>query len=363
MVFRIFAFLTFTQSVMAMDAVYTFDFTKLNEAKSGVELCLQSPHAEHFLKLVPQAPRTPIGAPYLEKKRLQVARDYAFTFKEMGVLKLYQGNSIEEINTLLVQYLYEPTNLHDPLQAEQKINTYYETYEQNNTKTMDSIQKDIQIYNEFVTQSGPWRDWLFKDFVNNLLGIPEPNTTNDLAEREAIFTILKSTEFLITDIESVQQFSYNPIFPIYHFLQTNPTPDTLILGCGHHIDRDVPYRLDQPLEAYCGMCNLTQCHQGELTIALAAGDIPDVVADMHDKRIWDILKENPEGWKKIADHSWSVSLGKESTLKHIYDSLSPNGIFEIWDLHPQEEIMKTLGPIGFKFMGVDKEKKLMFFGK
>ncbi len=360
---KLIVFFTFTHNLMAMDSLYTLDFSKLDEAKKVIETTHDLPMAKAFLDLISEKDRNPIEETYLEAKRVIVAREYARTFKQKGELPLWKAKSLEDILGIVRVYYANPENLDTPHDSQQTLDAFLKNFNVVIDELMTSVTKKVETYNEFVTTMGTIRKWKFEDYISCLLGIPTRYSDDGMAEKEKIFTLLKTSGFLRTDIRSVKKFKYDPTFPVLHFMENHPQTSNLVLGCGHHIHQDIVYDLNLPQESFCGCCNVTKFHLGDFTIALSAQDICDVIADMHDKRIWDILKTKPGGWKKIADHSWSESLNNPETLKHIYSALSPDGVFELLDIHPEEKIRETLIPIGFKLKGIDQENQLMFFVK
>lgn len=370
MIYRIFSFMLLVNTAGAMDALYTLDFDKLQDAEAALKMTANSNTTEAFLSLIPQAIRKPLEQDFLEQKYLQEAKNYAQEFKqEKKAIPLWKVHSVDEVHQAVINYFCDADNLSNPQEAGTAVENYLDTWADAVDRKMQTIKENVKAYNAYIETMGPKREWKFKGYIDNLLGIVKANTSlasleASLEEKQDIFTLLKKSGFLKTEIETVKDFEYTPLFPVLHFMENHPTISTLVLGCGHHLHSEVSDQLNIQREAFCGVCNLTPNHHlDDFAISLLAYDIPDVVCDMNDPRLWEVLKTKEGGWKKIAEHSmYNFGILEDRTLISIYESLSDNGIFEICAT-PSEEAINRAKKAGLILKETDEKKHLMFFKK
>lgn len=165
---------------------------------------------------------------------------------------------------------------------------------------------------------------------SQLLGIiPDysyQSTPNDLEERKEVFKLLKTSGVLITSVEDLASFKYDPAQEVVSFLANHPEVDTLVVGCGHFFSHDsFPYTNMRASFGGCESCKHPTHHKNELTLDLDIGQNPDVIGDGTDVNIWNAI---PEGrLARIVDDTWGgiFSNPNADLQTPLYRALKPGG--------------------------------------
>ncbi len=332
--------------------LYTIDHEKLPLVKAFLEDIPQkyANFKEEFLNADQEAYRREIDR---EKVLLQRAKTFCFTLRKEGIpLKVSAVHDLSGLKELMSEHFVN----YFPDDTSNKIDNFENGIEELELKLEDYGAQ----YEEYVAKYGKFRDWRFRVIIDKLLNITgEAKKPLSLKQDHEILSHLESLGFVNLNFSLSNKWQYHPGDQVKRYLKIYPQVERLILGCGHHLSSVVTDFLSLPREGFCAACNLTAFHDGDLTISLQSNDLCDVVADMHDERLWEGIKL--KSWKVIADHSWGESFKQKNTLKAIYKSLSQDGVFEVWSL--AKEDYQGAYQVGFKLSEEIKDKDLVLFKK
>lgn len=175
----------------------------------------------------------------------------------------------------------------------------------------------LKEYRAMISRFGKIQTAPFVEAVNTILGICSGDL--GLSTRKTLWTLMRKTKFICSEIGSVENFTYDPSKAIRKFLQEHPTCTKLVLACGHFLPSSIcEDTLYTKREASCGMCDKAP-HLGEMTMSLEARDTPDITADVKDPRFWNAI---PDGrFDTISDDSlgW-ISVVEKLTDRPITDA-------------------------------------------
>jgi hypothetical protein len=333
--------------------LYEIDFSKCELARARLAELPEHPYKEliNDFNLI----TSKMLRPNIDKEAifLKCVINLGYQERKEGVsLKLYECKTVASVIDIMTNHFKE----HFEADWEEKAKDFQEGID----RVWHMLTDYIAQYEDYRKTYGPIKTWKIKNYINRLLNIDDlPLSITQQALYETVYDMLIKTGFVRSAIHTTRHFKYNPGVMVRAYMNTYKDVDRLILGCGHHLSGQVSDYLGIEREAFCGMCDLTHFHHGDLTIALYTSDLPDVVANMHDDRIWEVLKERR--WKIIGDHSWGESLNNRATLKRIYNCLDDDGIFEIWFV--SKDLIAKAYDVGFKVFEEIPEKQLVVLKK
>jgi hypothetical protein len=129
---------------------------------------------------------------------------------------------------------------------------------------------------------------------------------------------MKETGFLRTQYQSLDDVRYDSAQAVSAFLVAHPGVDRIYLGCGNTVDMN-------PLSCITRREDSKSVeHSVALKIDISSGIAPDVLADVHDPRIWEVIP--PNSMESIQDHSHGaadICKAGVRTLDFIFRSLKP----------------------------------------
>ncbi len=148
-------------------------------------------------------------------------------------------------------------------------------------------------------------------------------------QRETIFQIMKETDFLKTNIETVLGYSYSQAFAAKAFLENNPGVHTLVLGCGCSIPKCI--------QGYGATCQeIHHVSKGEMTASIPDQysqyeNVSDVIGDVNSPHFWEGIRQGLAGRKfsTIKDHSYYPISTAFVVMDSIRSVLQEGGVLEI----------------------------------
>jgi hypothetical protein len=165
------------------------------------------------------------------------------------------------------------------------------------------------------------------------LGIPLDNEENKKM-REDYFQLMINTKLIETEFKTLDDFFYDPGLVVKKIWDSKKI-DQVILGCG---------KTAEFCPGSCYYRNENTNHENSLKIDIQPDSLPDVVADMHDPRLWKAIPKI--SLNRVLDHTNGKFLFEDKeTLESIYYRLKPEGtlVFEVELDNENAELLKGAG--------------------
>lgn len=345
--------LVVTENVWAQQ-LYDLNGEKLAEAR---EYIITLPDGgpfqafkEEFINAAQEAHRGDVD---LTEVLLNRVKSFCFTLRQPGVvIPASTVHTLDDLRSLMYKHFAEHFS------HEWKGKT--DSFEKGIVQLRENLGQYATKYYRYIERYGTLREWRFRSLIDPLIN--SNGESKEGGQKDCDQTLLHhliSIGFIKPKVPLTEGFIYQPDELVRIYLDENPLVSRLVLGCGHHLSATITSFLEVPHEAYCAACELTDFHDGDLTIALLSGDLSDIVADMHDPILWEALKM--KRWEYIADHSWGASFDQEATLKAIYDALDDHGLFEVWGGDSVKN--SKASDVGFKVAYTDEKRHLVCFKK
>src|SRR3989344_1147413 len=259
---------------------------------------------------------------------------------------------------------------------------------------IERAKKLLPLYGAYRDFYGPWREYLFRDFIPL-----SDDTPKNLADKKTLFTHLIKAGFIVNsqvDLDrGINLRDFKPLLEV--FLADHPEINTLRLGDEKMLNHRVYELLGVTPDGMYGYRPFTKddLNPFSMYISNLLGENNDIVADAHDPQFWkDLLEIKGEGFfESIRDLSWYIFQAlphqKESkegqqamaTLRYIFRALKPKGEFSIWNtsfemLTPEGEptgnlksddeirdLVKCIRDVGFRFDSQKSQKDTLVFIK
>lgn len=154
--------------------------------------------------------------------------------------------------------------------------------------------------------------------------------------------LMKQTGFLEISSKELADFHYHPGEVAQAFLNTHPEVKSIAIGCGESIK-------DNPGSCYYSSKEMPDLHDRAMSINISPLSKPDVISDMHDKRLWEKLPSNY--FTEIVDHTMGNFLFEnEETMQQIHRVLKPEGKLRFYHIILSDQNVSVLLKNGFSQM-------------
>lgn len=200
-------------------------------------------------------------------------------------------------------------------------------------------EKIVQNINQRISEDVEGDYHKIRGVVFDILGSPKSqDDTSQLELSRIYFELMKKSQFLSVESETLDQFSYDPGKEAAYFLNSHPDVKSIALGCGKTVNEYHSYCLHKKMWPQ-------EWHDKAMTVDILFDVGADVVSDMHDTRLWSGIPT--EYLEEVSDHTHGSFLFENaSTLTSIRDALKPGGRLT-FELSPDEQFWTALQSCGF----------------